>query len=340
MNIFWNRNESRLRAFWRLVLQSILMFIFSGVTSLIVVLVVFYAPGGAAATLQRTDMYDALMEYFMQNPYASLMIILASFVAVFFSIWLAARLFDKRPMADFGFHLNRKWWLDFAFGLGLGALLMAIVFGVEWAAGWVTVLPQTEKMGVSMLLALFIGLMKFILVGIQEEMVSRGYHLVNLAEGLSGIGRRTAVWLAFILSSIVFGLLHLGNPNVSIVSTINLCIAGILLGLPYILTGELALSIGLHITWNFFQGFVFGFPVSGLPSSNSLILIQQGGPSLWTGGSFGPEGGLLGLITMILGMILIFLWVKGRHGRAALAERIGVYSQNLPQVISSTQPAR
>lgn len=340
MNFFWNRSERRLRAFWRLLLQSIVMFALSGVISAVVIITMFLIPGGASAVLDRTDMYVALLEYYSVNPFASLIIMLASFLAVAISVGIAARIFDRRPLAAYGFNFNCVWWLDLVFGLGLGAFLLAVIFVIEWAFGWIVILPRSEQVIPALPLVMVMGLLKFILVGVQEELISRGYHLVNIAEGLanSTIGRRNAIWLAYLLSSLIFGLLHLGNPNMSFLSTLNLCLAGLFLGLPFILTGELALSIGLHITWNYFQGFIFGFPVSGLPSYGSLILIQQGGPTLWAGGSFGPEGGLLSIMMMLLGAGLVILWVKRTRGKVALDEGIGEYggrtSQDISRVIS------
>jgi hypothetical protein len=87
----------------------------------------------------------------------------------------------------------------------------------------------------------------------------------------------------------------------------------------YLLTGELAIPIALHITWNFFQGNVFGFPVSGTAvRAATFISIEQGGPDLWTGGAFGPEAGLLGLGAMIVGIFVIILWVRWRYGQVSL----------------------
>jgi hypothetical protein len=93
-----------------------------------------------------------------------------------------------------------------------------------------------------------------------------------------------------------------------------------------LLTGELAIPIGVHITWNFFQGNVFGFPVSGSDFSiATFISIEQGGPGLWTGGVFGPEAGLLGLAAILLGGALTIVWVRWRNGQARLRAELAKY---------------
>ena len=85
----------------------------------------------------------------------------------------------------------------------------------------------------------------------------------------------------------------------------------------------------MHIAWNFFQGNVFGFPVSGTTSVTSFITIQQGGPTLWTGGAFGPEGGLLGILAMLVGSLLIWGWVQSRYGRATLRRSLAEYAPRM-----------
>ncbi len=255
---------------------------------------------------------------------------LASLVAIFFSVWLAGRFLDRRPFADFGFHLDGGWWLDLCFGMSLGALLMTAIFFAELALGWVSVAATFESVepGAPFALAILIPIATFLGVGIYEETLSRGYQLRNIAEGLNypAFGPRTAVVAAWVLTSAVFGLLHVLNPGASLISTVNIALAGILLGAGYVFTGELAIPIGLHITWNFFQGSVYGFPVSGTQTIGATFLsTRQGGPDLWTGGPFGPEAGLVGIGAMVLGGALIALWVRLRTGELALHETIAEY---------------
>ena len=174
---------------------------------------------------------------------------------------------------------------------------MTFVFLVEYSAGWIDVrtLFSVGLRDVPFVIAIIGPLAVFIVVGITEEILSRGYQLRNLAEGLNFplIGPRWAIVMAWLISSSLFGLLHVFNPNSTWISTVYLMLAGIFLGLGLVLTGRLGLPIGLHITWNFFQGNVYGFPVSGNDfSSTTFIAIEQGGPDLWTGGAFGPGGGL------------------------------------------------
>jgi hypothetical protein len=84
----------------------------------------------------------------------------------------------------------------------------------------------------------------------------------------------------------------------------------------------LAIPIGLHITWNFFQGNVFGFPVSGTDAGATFIAIEQGGDALVTGGAFGPEASLIGIGAMVLGCALTVLWVRLRYGSAGIREKL------------------
>ena len=170
-------------------------------------------------------------------------------------------------------------------------------------------------------------LVVFGLVGFYEEAFSRGYGLTNLAEGLNlpFLGPKRAVVAAWLISSVLFGVGHALNPHSSWISTLGVTAAGLQLGLGYVLTGRLGISIGLHFSWNFFQGNVFGFPVSGRDFQVSFLGILQGGPGVWTGGDFGPEAGLLGFLACLLGGLLILVWVRGVHGPLRLRGDLAVY---------------
>jgi membrane protease YdiL (CAAX protease family) len=127
------------------------------------------------------------------------------------------------------------------------------------------------------------------------------------------------------LSSLFFGIGHAMNPHADWVSTLGVTAAGLLLGLGYVFTGSLGISVGLHFSWNFFQGNVFGFPVSGRDFGVSFLKVSQGGPGLWTGGAFGPEAGLLGFLACLLGGLLVLLWVRRVYGPVRLRGDIAVY---------------
>jgi membrane protease YdiL (CAAX protease family) len=334
-NIFWNAEERRLRALWRLLIWSVVWFVLllvsQGLIGVVIGMLMLVTHGMSAA--QLTDP-QALASYITGNPVVMLALSLDEVVLTLGTVWLAGRFLDRRKFVDFGFRFSRNWWIDFGFGLFLGAFLMAIIFGVEAAAGWAKVTgtfaaPQGSFFGIAIVMAL----LSFVLVGINEELFSRGYMLQNMAEGLNwrALGPRWAIVIATILSSVIFGLMHLGNPGASAVSTFNIFLAGLFLALGYILTGDLAISIGLHIGWNFFQGNVFGFPVSGTSAhTTTFIAIEQSGPVLWTGGVFGPEAGLVGVGAMVLGVLLIVLWVYLRRGTVAL---------NIPLAEAPVRPA-
>lgn len=326
MNLFWNKEENRFRAFWRLVIQILIFLFFTAIFGAVIGMVI--AAKNIGALTQSGLDPNLFAATLAQDPVYAFLSLPISFVSMVLSMLICAKWVDKRPFSDFGFRFSGIWWKDFAFGLVLGAVLMAMIFAVELGFGWVKIdgfnvnASSTMSFGMSML---FMTL-RFIFVGIYEEMLSRGYHLHNLSEGFRGkLGNNRAIVLAWLLSSSVFGVLHIGNPNASFVSTVNLIAAGLFLGLGYILTKELAIPIGLHMTWNFFQGPVFGFPVSGSSSEAYFIKITQLGPDLITGGAFGPEAGIIGLAAILLGSLLIWQWVRITRGEAKLQDGLPIY---------------
>ena len=295
--------EDRLRAGWRLLFQFLLND--AGISLLgFVVLSAAALPGGVGRPPPPYLLYTG-----------------AALVAAA-SVWFCGRSLDGRPFSGFGLRLDRAWWSDLGFGLLLGASLMTGIFLLQLAAGWVTVTASfVTTNGGSFFPAILAPVVLFVCVGFYEELVSRGYQLTNLAEGLNGVGVGPggAIVLAWILSSSLFAVLHLSNPNASALGTLNIFLAGMMLGTGYVLTGQLAIPIGLHVTWNLFQGNVFGFPVSGLDLTGAtFIATRQAGPALLTGGPFGPEAGLIAPAAMVVGVGLIALRVRRRTGKLGL----------------------
>jgi CAAX protease family protein len=295
--------EDRLRAGWRLLFQYLLND--AGISLLgFVVLSAAALSGGGGGTPPPYLLYTG-----------------AALVAAA-SVWFCGRSLDGRLFSGFGLRLDRAWWSDLGFGLVLGASLMTGIFLLQLAAGWVTVTGSFVTAGGGAFFpAILTPVVLFVCVGFYEELVSRGYQLTNLAEGLNGVGVGPggAIVLAWILSSSLFAFLHLSNPNASALGTLNIFLAGMMLGAGYVLTGQLAIPIGLHVTWNLFQGNVFGFPVSGLDITGAtLIATRQAGPALLTGGPFGPEAGLIAPAAMAVGVGLIALRVRRRTGKLGL----------------------
>ena len=336
-DIFWNCNERRLRAFLRLSLHTVIM-----LTLVIAGVLLLTSAFSAVLMPTRSDRPGGLMLSIVEDQWVNTIIIPgATCLGVLGATVLSGKWVDRRKISEFGFRLYGRWWVDFAFGLSLGAFLMGVIFLIGQAAGQfaVTGYFRAGAGGEGFLIGFMQSLIFFIFVGIYEEILSRGYHLINLAEGLNvrWLGKRSALVLAWVISSVMFGLLHATNPNATLISTLNLSLAGIFLGLGMVLTGSLAIPIGLHITWNFFQGNVFGFAVSGMPPGASIIATEPIGTDWMTGGLFGPEAGLLGFFAMAIGSGLIWWWVRRRYGKVSLQFSLADYSSP-EQVADQCEP--
>ena len=302
--IFWNSAQSRIRTGFRILLVlAVYMFFYKGYLFLLT----------HAGILLYYSSQSSLWTFLIAGSVR----LLPSLIA----LWIVGRFIDRRKVLDFGFHFNKHWWIDFCFGLGLGGLLISLIFMVEVSRGWISISDMfySRSNQPPFIVPFLVFLFVFSCTSISEELFARGYLIKNLAEGfnIKNIGAKGSVIIAWCFTSIIFGLAHLGNPNATFIGTINLMIAGITLGTGFILTGELAIPIGLHIAWNFFQANVFGFPVSGLsyPSEIvTMIKIDQIGPEMWTGGVFGPEAVLLGLLAILLGIFITLMWIRIRRG--------------------------
>jgi len=284
--IFLSPADPRLRAGWRLLLHAVFYIVI--LISLTIGALLFYR--GELGVLTTSSSPAILIEL----------------VSILSATFLARRFLDYRSFSSLGLQIDRRAVSDLIIGFLIPSLMMALIFLIEYTAGWTQFQGwswQTVGIGQS-IIGLLGGLVVFILVGVSEEIFSRGYHLQNLIEGLN------LHWALFISSSI-FAILHVLNPSSSLMSTIGLLAAGYFLAYGWIRTHRLWLPIGLHIGWNFFEGNVFGFQVSGLDTFR-LLLHTPSGPEFITGGTFGPEAGLIAIPAMLLGAWLVKLYTRDR----------------------------
>ena len=142
-------------------------------------------------------------------------------------------------------------------------------------------------------------------VALGEELVFRGYIQTNLQEG-------AGLPVALTLSSVLFGLFHALNPNVTRLGLLNIALAGVALGYGYAATKNLWLPIAYHLAWNFVQGPILGLPVSGMRYGGLLTVIDRGARPLITGGAFGPEGGILGTLVLLTTLPIFWWWGRER----------------------------
>ncbi len=289
--IFLSPNDPRLRAGWRLIIQSILFITLMLIISIPVGILAFATHGDVSGTA-----------YFIANMFVELL-------GVILSVYIARRFLDKRSFASLGFKLDKFILYDILAGIIITFVMMGSIFVEMQTLGWLkfeSFAWSSEPIS-NVILQTSLFLFIFILVGWNEELLSRGYHLQTIASG-------TNLFWGVIISSTIFGLLHLGNPNATWVSAAGIFFAGLFLAYGYVCTKQLWLSIGLHIGWNFFEGVIFGFPVSGL-NIYPLTHITITGPEIWTGGAFGPEAGLIVLPALALGAVLIYLYTRSRISR-------------------------
>jgi len=223
---------------------------------------------------------------------------------------LTSQLLRQRPLAELSGMLNLRWLKELGVGGLIGFTLMlipALILGIFDWVDW-----RWNPEGVSVLSS---SLLLFAGVAIAEELLFRGFVFQRL---IAGLGQ----WTSQLIIAAFFLLTHLNNPgmtgSVKVMASINIFLASILFGLAFIQTKSLAMPLGLHFMANFVQGGVLGFGVSGAEQSGLLIPFFKEAPVWLTGGQFGLEASLPGLVCIL--MILLALQFRKQKNKLVTNE--------------------
>jgi hypothetical protein len=312
----WFIRDGRLRSGWRVTL-----YVFSARFAQVLAAIIFGLVSAAILFAARSDQLTS-PEQIINHLVAELSNV-ATFspLALGFRVWdalvilaivfLFRRVMDRRSFRSLGFDFARGGWIELLAGFAFIVIAWSAIFLAAILSGAVTIIgfAWDAKSWLTILGALANGLIFNLLVALAEETDSRGYILQNLAEGIRFVP-------AILVSSAYFGALHLLNPGAGLASTIGIFFAGVLLALGYAATRRLWFPIGMHAAWNFAEGPLFGFPVSGL-DMGGLFRLKITGPDWLTGGAFGPEAGALAIVMEIALIAILFAWTRRGKNNAA-----------------------
>lgn len=271
----------------RAILIIIPFFIVSGIFQVIGVIIHAATTGQLdIANLQNINMSSGIM---LTGQFTGTL-------GTLFIVWIFTKFIDRKKFVDLGFFIKNRT-KDIIYGLLAGIAMMGLGTIILQTNGNLTIDSINFALG-----SLLQSVLLFILVSVNEEVFVRGYILPNFMDSMNR-------YLALVLSSLIFTALHLMNPNVSFLGVTNIFLAGILLGIGYIFTKNLWFPLALHFSWNFFQGPIFGFEVSGT-KSDTLISQTIRGNEILTGGKFGFEGSLLASILCTACIVLFWFIYK------------------------------
>ena len=244
---------------------------------------------------------DSLEAFYVDYSFDSpMMLVLTGFslLGSFATLWFATKFIDRKPLMSIGLSVKDKA-NEMLVGLGFalffigGLFLILLLIGAVNITGYVGFKP-----------GVFIVSMMLFMAAFDEELIFRGYILNNMMDSTSNR------WIALAGSSLLFALLHSGNPSVwsTWVPMTELFAAGFILGISYTFTKNLWFPTFFHFGWNFFQG-LFGFEISGINVDSWKIINHENNgnvPDIVSGGAFGIEGSVITLSCTIICTYLIF----------------------------------
>lgn len=291
---FWNRTEKRPRALWRILGAFFLVLVGSQVIS--------------GLFLKGVDLPPSVL-----NLGVNLInVVLTVLVAV---VW--ARHVDRRPLVDYGLELDSDWANDAAAGVLIVLFAWGIALTVSLASGWAEISEVLSSGKIAGVLpfepALAVFSVGFLFVGIWEEILFRGIVLKNAVEGLNNrwLSERSAVLLGLVFSSVLFGVVHAGQAT-SAVALAFWVLMGLMLGGAYVMSGSLALPIGIHFATDLAFNNIYG--LSNVRPEAAEVVATVIRPEFTGPESFVGVSGLVNTATAVLILILTFGYVLLRYG--------------------------
>ncbi|MED1205811.1 CPBP family intramembrane glutamic endopeptidase [Heyndrickxia acidicola] len=288
----WFKNkDGKVRSGWKLLLAFALMNLFTSLLSIPVVIIY------AFTNIHVLDNIDR----FMADPGVDFFMMLAQLLGVIVTLAVCLKK-EKRNWRDLGLTPLSKQGKNLLFGLFLGmiSILLCAFFMVMTKQAVLVPAKITPSLIQGILLS-FIG---FIFVAANEELFFRGYVISVLKQTRS-------TPLIYLGSCLLFSLAHTENPHVHIMGIINICLIGLLFAYMFIQTKSLWMSMGYHFLWNFFQGNILGFDVSGTPG-NGFFHIKEA-DNLLTGGSFGIEASVWTTLVIVMGFFITKLFLGKKN---------------------------
>jgi hypothetical protein len=252
------------------------------------------------------------------------------FLFVLFASWIMSRI-ERRPNSAYGLGGNRKLPHFFA-GLAWGVTCLSLLVFTLWRTG-LLVIDRRLLFGIDVLRYGLIWLFAFLMVGLLEEYLTRGYLQYTLTRGLAGIyqsvfktrhSQLLGFWTSAIFFSILFGLGHKGNPGESPIGLLSAGLAALVFCFSLWRTGSLWWAIGFHASWDWAQSFLYGVADSGIMVQHHLLATHPVGKPILSGGATGPEGSIFILAILALICVIIVLTLPRVQQRPASQQVIGL----------------
>ena len=233
----------------------------------------------------------------------SMLISLFATLATVAAVLIYCLAIERRTLSSLGF-LRRGAVAEYAIGLAAGLGLFGLPVLLCVVTGTMSLSPAEAMPSLGLMLLFFVG---FLIQGMSEEMLCRSYLMVSLSRGWP-------LWVCAVANALLFSLIHIGNPGVTVIALVNIFLFGLFASMLTLRRGSIWMVGAIHSMWNFAQGNLFGIPVSGLMGSPSPLVAkmgEEGWQTMVNGGSFGLEGGLA--VTAVLAaacLVVVFASTK------------------------------